>query len=249
MQYGICHLSIIPLRNEPQHTSELCSQVLYGDHFKVLEKRKHWSKIRLAYDHFEGWLDNTQYTIIEESTYQSLQKQKPKLSGDLVEFIYDDNNNLLPITLGSNVSAAPYLSGKFDGEVLQGKQPKEGIVGTALNYINTPFLWGGKTPFGIDSSGLTQMVYKLNGYPLLRTATQQSTQGEALSFIEESEAGDLAFFDDDEGNIVHVGIMMPDNYIIHSYGKVRIDRIDHTGIYNTDTRSHSHKLRVIKKII
>ncbi|WP_417363511.1 NlpC/P60 family protein [Galbibacter sp.] len=249
MQYGICHLSIIPLRNEPLHTSELCSQVLYGDHFKVLEKRKHWSKIRLAYDNFEGWLENNQYKFIDQPIYQSIQKQKPKLSGDLVEFIYDDNHNLLPITLGSNINAVTYLFGNFDGETIEGKQPKANIVNTALNYINAPFLWGGKTPFGIDSSGLTQMVYKLNGYSLLRTATQQSTQGEALSFIEESEAGDLAFFDDDQGNIVHVGIMMPDNYIIHAYGKVRIDRIDHTGIFNTDTRSHSHKLRVIKKII
>jgi hypothetical protein len=249
MQYGICHLSIIPLRNEPLHTSELCSQVLYGDHFKVLEKRKHWSKIRLAYDNFEGWLENNQYKFIDQPIYQSIQKQKPKLSGDLVEFIYDDNHNLLPITLGSNINAVTYLFGNFDGETIEGKQPKANIVSTALNYINAPFLWGGKTPFGIDSSGLTQMVYKLNGYSLLRTATQQSTQGEALSFIEESEAGDLAFFDDDQGNIVHVGIMMPDNYIIHAYGKVRIDRIDHTGIFNTDTRSHSHKLRVIKKII
>lgn len=249
MQYGICHLSIIPLRNEPQHTSELCSQVLYGEHFKVLEKRKQWSRIRIAYDNFEGWVDNTQYTIIDQLIYQSIHKQKPKLSGDLVEFIYDENNNLLPITLGSNISATTYLTGNFDGEIKEGKQPKNNIIPTALHYINAPFLWGGKTPFGIDSSGLTQMVYKLNGYSLLRTATQQSTQGEALSFIEESEAGDLAFFDDEEGNIVHVGIMMTDNYIIHSYGKVRIDRIDHTGIFNTDTRTHSHKLRVIKKII
>lgn len=249
MQYGICHLSIIPLRNEPLHTSELCSQVLYGEHFKVLEKRKYWSKIRLAYDNFEGWLDNTQYTIVDQLTYQKIHKEQPKLSGDLVEFIYDDNHSLLPVTLGSNINALSYLSGNFDGQTLEGKQPKTNIVSCALNYINAPFLWGGKTPFGIDSSGLTQMVYKLNGYSLLRTASQQSTQGEALSFIEESEAGDLAFFDDDLGNIVHVGIMMPDNYIIHAYGKVRIDRIDHTGIFNTDTRSHSHKLRVIKKII
>lgn len=249
MQYGICHLSIIPLRNEPQHTSELCSQVLYGDHFKVLEKRKHWSRIRLAYDKFEGWIDNTQYLIVDELTYQSLQKQKPKLSGDLVEFIYDENHSLIPITLGCNINATAYLTGNFDGELRQGKHPKNNIVTTALHYINAPFLWGGKTPFGIDSSGLTQMVYKLNGYSLLRTAEEQSSQGEALSFIEESEAGDLAFFDDEEGNIVHVGIMMDDNYIIHAYGKVRVDRIDHTGIFNTDTRTHTHKLRVIKKII
>jgi cell wall-associated NlpC family hydrolase len=93
------------------------------------------------------------------------------------------------------------------------------------------------------------MVYKLNGYKLKRDASQQATQGEALSFIEESEAGDLAFFDNEEGKIIHVGIIMSDNYIIHASGKVRIDRIDHLGIYNVDTERHTHKLRVIKKIV
>ena len=93
------------------------------------------------------------------------------------------------------------------------------------------------------------MVYRLNGHRLLRDASEQATQGEALSFIEESEPGDLAFFDNAEGHIIHVGIIMKDNYIIHAHGKVRIDRLDHTGIYNAERRTHTHKLRVIKKIV
>ena len=110
-------------------------------------------------------------------------------------------------------------------------------------------MWGGKTPFGIDCSGLTQMVYKLNGYKLMRDASEQSAQGEALSFIEESEVGDLAFFDNSEGTIIHVGIIMDDNYIIHAHGHVRIDRLDHIGIFNYEKRKHTHRLRVIKRII
>jgi len=93
------------------------------------------------------------------------------------------------------------------------------------------------------------MVYKLNGYHLLRNAAMQSGQGEALSFIEESEPGDLAFFDNSEGEIIHVGIILKDHYIIHAHGKVRIDRLDHSGIYNAEKNRHTHKLRVIKKII
>ena len=120
---------------------------------------------------------------------------------------------------------------------------------TAFLYVNAPYLWGGRTPFGIDCSGFTQMVYKINGYKLLRDAAQQATQGEALSFIEESQPGDLAFFDNSDGQIVHVGIIMKDNYIIHAHGKVRIDRLDQTGIYNVETNKYTHKLRVIKKII
>src|SRR5690606_1141660 len=105
------------------------------------------------------------------------------------------------------------------------------------------------TPFGIDCSGFTQMVYKLNGHKLLRDASLQAQQGEVLSFIEESEPGDLAFFDNAEGQIIHVGIIMNDNYIIHAHGKVRLDRLDHTGIFNVDSERYSHQLRVIKKIV
>ena len=92
------------------------------------------------------------------------------------------------------------------------------------------------------------MTYRINGHFIPRDASQQVGLGETLSFIEESQAGDLAFFDDDEGKIIHVGILLENNYILHSHGKVKIDRIDQTGIYNSDIQKHSHKLRIIKKI-
>ena len=249
MQYGICNLSIVPLRNEPSDQSELISQVLFGEHFKVLEMRKHWSRIRLAFDRYEGWIDNKQFLLIEEAQYKQLDATPVALAADLVEFVYGPSNDLLPVPMGSTISSATLLNTTFDGEIRQGKHPKADLLKTAFLYLNAPFLWGGKTPFGIDCSGFTQMVYKLNGHKLFREAAQQATQGEALSFIEESEPGDLAFFDNDEGTIVHVGIIMENNYIIHAHGKVRIDRIDHSGIFNAEINQHTHKLRVIKKII
>ena len=249
MQYGICNLSIVPLRFDASDKSELVSQLLYGDAFKILEQRKNWSKIRLVFDGYEGWIDNKQYIEINEDQYIALHKESPILSIDLVEFIQDNNNQLHPILLGSSLNGLPILNHSHDGNAVTGKNPKEHLIQTAFLYLNSPYLWGGKTPFGIDCSGFTQMVYKLNGYKLLRDASQQATQGEALSFIEESEPGDLAFFDNNEGIITHVGIIMSDNYIIHAHGKVRIDRLDHSGIYNVDKKLHTHKLRVIKKVI
>ena len=249
MQYGICNLSIVPLRLEPTDTCELVSQVLYGDYFKVLERRKKWSKIRLQFDSYEGWVDNKQYREISEIDYKSLCQKPDIYSSDLVEFIQDKKAELLPISIGSNVLGLSLLGHKHDGNVIKDIAPKENLLNTAYLYLNAPYLWGGKTPFGIDCSGFSQMVYKINGYKLFRDASQQATQGEVLSFIEESEPGDLAFFDNAEGVIIHVGIIMKDNYIIHAHGKVRIDRLDHSGIYNTETKKHTHKLRVIKKII
>ncbi|MEH6763054.1 MAG: C40 family peptidase [Aequorivita antarctica] len=249
MDYGICNLSVVPLRAEASDVSEMVTQLLYGEHFKILETRKKWSRIRLAFDNYEGWIDNKQYLTIAEENYSDFEKQELKLSSDIVDFVTASDNQLFSICLGSNISASEYLKHHFEGKSISKVLPKEHLIETALLYLNTPYLWGGKTPFGIDCSGFTQMVYKLNGYKLLRDASQQATQGEALSFIEESEPGDLAFFDNDEGKITHVGIIMKDNYIIHAHGKVRIDRLDHSGIFNYELRNHTHKLRVIKRII
>jgi len=249
MKYGLCHLSIVPLRLEASDASELVTQVLYGETFKVLEERKKWSRIRLTFDKYEGWIDNKQFVFTSEDNYQELNKNTPKLVSDLVGMLTTEENQLLALPMGCNVAVAPYLKHKAESGVISQKLPKQHIVDTALLYLNAPYLWGGKTPFGIDCSGFTQMCYKLNGYKLLRDASQQATQGEPLSFIEESEPGDLAFFDNADGAIIHVGIIMEDNYIIHAHGKVRIDRIDHTGIFNYELRQHTHKLRVIKRIV
>jgi len=249
MQYGICNLSIVPLRFEPSDKTELVSQVLYGDYFKVLEQRKSWSKIRLAFDKYEGWIDNKQYLEISEEQYQKLHQEAPILTYDLIDFVQDENSQLYAIPLGAALNGLSILRHNHDGQTVNDIKAKNNLIETAFLYLNTPYLWGGKTPFGIDCSGFTQMVYKLNGYKLLRDASQQASQGDALSFIEESEPGDLAFFDNSEGEIVHVGIIMKENYIIHAHGKVRIDRLDHSGIYNSEKGEHTHKLRVIKKII
>lgn len=250
MQYGICHLSIVPLRASASHESEMVSQLLYGEHFKILEDRLHWSRIRNSFDGFEAWVDKKQYKKIEEADYNSLQENELQLSSDLIEYITDENGLLMPVALGSVLNFAGKLGHIFEGEIVKPvASKKENLINTAILYLNSPHIWGGKSPFGIDNSGFTQTVYKLNGYKIKRNASEQARQGEPLSFIEESEPGDLAFFDDNDGVINHVGIMMKDNYIIHVDGKVRVDRIDHSGIFNSELRRHTHKLRVIKKII
>ena len=254
MLYGICNLSIVPLRLEASDSSEMTTQVLFGEHFKVLDKRKNWSKIRLHFDGVEGFIDNKQYQETTEDIHKELSTSSTFLSGELIDFITHKDNSLSTISLGSSLPFYENHSFKvndssfiYEGAVFSKQLPKDAIIKTAFLYMNSPYLWGGKTPFGIDCSGFTQMVYKLCGYSLLRNAKQQAIQGEVLSFIEESEPGDLAFFDDNEGTITHVGIIMKDHHIIHAYGKVRIDKLDHSGIYNVDTKRH--KLRVIKKII
>ncbi|WP_316633815.1 C40 family peptidase [uncultured Flavobacterium sp.] len=252
--FGICNLAIVPVRSEPSDRSEIVTQLLFGEHIEILERQNQWARIKIQFDDYEGWVDSKQYQVISEANYNQLSNEAIILNADLIDYISAPDNLLLPIPLGASLS---FLNNSeintsnfdFEGTKTSGIKPKSALINTAFMYLNAPYLWGGKTPFGIDCSGFTQMVYKLNGYKIHRDASQQALDGEPLSFIEESEPGDLAFFDNDEGNIIHVGIIMENNYIIHASGKVRIDRLDHLGIYNPELNKHTHKLRVIKKII
>ena len=253
MKYGISNLSIIPMRDEAADQAEMVNQILFGEHFKVLEIRKKWSKIRLAHDNYEGWVCNKQWIEIQEEDYKQLDKDVSTITTDILDIITKDHHQ--PIVIGSILPT--YKSGhalinnemyKFDGLTTPGFTQKEKLVENALMYLNAPYLWGGRSPLGIDCSGFSQMVYRLQGISLPRDAYQQAEVGTTLSFVEESEPGDLAFFDNKEGKITHVGIILADNHIIHASGKVRIDRIDQQGIFNTEIGSHTHKLRLIKSI-
>jgi len=252
--FAICNLAIVPVRSEPSDRSEIVTQLLFGEHIEILERQNQWARIKMQFDDYVGWVDSKQYQVISEANYNQLSNDAIILNADLIDYISAPENLLLPIPLGASLS---FLNNneintanfEFEGTKTSGVKPKNALINTAFMYLNAPYLWGGKTPFGIDCSGFTQMVYKLNGYKIHRDASQQALEGEPLSFIEESEPGDLAFFDNDEGNIIHVGIIMDNNYIIHASGKVRIDRLDHLGIYNPELNKHTHKLRVIKKII
>jgi len=249
MKYGICALSIVPVRTDKSASGELTTQLLYGDLFKVLEHKKKRSKIRTYPDRIEGFVDTRQIHPLSKKDYEKLSKRKiTKYCGDLVAYVESEADQLQPIVLGSNINALSTLQHRFEGEVLNGKPSKKRLVNMALNYLNAPYLQGGKTPFGIDSGGFIQMVYRLSGHQLPRTVSEQAKEGEVLSFIEESKPGDLAFFDNDEGQIVHVGIILEDRHIIHAFGKVRLDRIDQTGIFNRDEKRYTHSLRVIKTL-
>jgi len=247
MILGICNLSIVPVRIVDSDKSEMINQLIYGDIIEILEEKEKWVKIKSVFDDYIGWIDKKQYFKIDDNITVDL--KNPVYCIDLVEFIENNNNELVTIPIGSDISNISLMNHKFEGKTISGKNNRNSIVNTALLFLNSPYLWGGKTPFGIDCSGFTQMVYKINGYKLSRDAKDQADQGETLSFIEESEAGDLAFFNNDQGDIIHVGIILQNNHIIHASGKVRIDRIDHSGIYNNDLNKHTHSLRYIKKII
>ena len=254
MRYAINHLSVITVHTEANELSNICTEVLFGEFFKVLERRASWSRIRLFDDKSEGWVQNNQYTEITAEQYEELSKDIPVYCAQSVG-VCRSQNKQQPILIGSRL---PFFSDttfqisdnqySFDGYVATGKKPKSDIARLAKGFLNAPYHYGGRSFFGIDSSALVQLCYRLCGRKLSRTAAEQASGGEVLSFVEEAEEGDLAFFDNDEGQINHVGIILNDHLIIHSYGCVRIDQIDQTGIFNADESKYTHRLRLLKKM-
>ena len=246
MKYGLCHLSAVPLRDVASDKAEVVSQLLYGDHFKIIESQKNWSYIKMDFDGYEGWIDNKQFVFISKENSDYLSENAFFCSADLLEFVSTKEDHLIPIHIGSSLAACTILEHQFDGNNNEKLKSYDQIADIALLYLNAPYVWGGKCPFGIDCSGFVQIVYKICGISISRDSGDQAQQGKSLSFIEECSVGDLAFFDNEEGSIVHVGILLGNNHIIHAHGQVRIDLIDHQGIFNADKKAYSHNLRLLK---
>lgn len=226
---GIANLSCIPMRNEPSDRAEMTNQVLFGETFDILETIEKWSKIRLHHDKYEGWIDNKQYQLIEN--------KKAK----------NTKHNLLPVPYIKKNKQLYFLGSYVDFDVAE---TKKNILQTALSFLNTPYLWGGRTIAGIDCSGFTQIVFRAHHISLLRDAYQQQTQGKKIKWMD-AQTNDLAFFQNDAGKITHVGIVIKEKNglkIIHASGKVRIDKLDETGIFKEEINAYSHQLHSIKRI-
>ena len=260
MNYGISGLSIIPMRKEPSEQSEMVTQILYGEHFIVNELMLGWAHVKLAFDDCDGWVDMKMITPLPEKAYQKIERSPFAVTTDIFNIIPADTEQTTMIVAGSTLPCwRPYLKEfsilqeifKHDGNFTYKKPAniRKVLIDQALKYFNAPYLWGGRSPWGIDCSGFAQILYKMVGYAIPRDADQQVHCGTALSFVEEARPGDLAFFDNDEGQIVHVGIIWEKHKIIHASGKVRIDNVDQFGIFNIETKRYSHQMRVMKRII
>lgn len=261
MRYGISNLSIVPVRSDPHEKSEMCTQILFGEHYTIFEENAKWCRVRLAYDGYEGWIDRKMVNETEEKVFTDLEKIPRIVTTDVFNIVQPLGayNNFL-IVAGSSLPYFDKVARTFRiGHIeysIQGnsiaateREVRDVIIDNALKYFNAPYLWGGRTPFGIDCSGFSQVLYKMAGLVIPRDASQQALIGSNLTFVEEALPGDLAFFDNEEGVITHVGVIWEKNKIIHSSGKVRIDNIDHFGIFNIDTGRYTHQMRLMRRLI
>ena len=261
MSFGISDLSIIPMRREKSERSEMVSQVLFGELYEVLEATEKWVCIRLIHDGYEGWIDRKMHRAVPDEYAGRYLNEEQVLATEVFNIVTKDGDYGNKLLVSGSVF--PFFDADTkkmvlgeDTYTLVSKIKDVGIdslrdliIGYALMYYNTPYLWGGRSPYGVDCSGLSKVVYRMSGINIPRYASQQVLCGQDFSFVEEALPGDLAFFGDETGTITHVGIIWEQNRIIHASGKVRVDKIDHQGIFNEDLKRYTHNLKVIKRII
>lgn len=254
MSYAACCVPVAPVRLEPDHRAEMVSQLIFGECciITIVEKNG-WVKIVNKLDAYTGWCQQSHFQEIDDTQYYV---EENDFTGEWVNQV-DYNGHQMWVPFGSSLTAMKngnvfwrrntvHYSGKVWNPVTAKRDAKT-IKQLAFKFLNSPYLWGGKSVFGVDCSGFTQSVYKMLNIHLFRDSQQQATQGELVAFLQQAHCGDLAFFDDEEGRIIHVGMLLNANEIIHSAGKVRVDKIDNEGIVHAETGQRTQKLRIIRR--
>ncbi len=259
LAYAYCNVPVMPLRKEPFHTAEQSNQLLFGEKVEIIEvNNRDWAFVHCSWDGYEGWCKKSQLSTLTKKEHRKEIKYTAGSHTD--KLIMAEGEMWLPLgsgLLGLKGGKIKVVNeqGKFKGKKLNLKDAvldSASIVNAAKRYMHAPYQWGGRTVAGIDCSGLTHMAFKLCNHPIPRDADQQANEGQLVDFLQHAQTGDLAFFDNKDGKIVHVGILLDNQTIIHATdasGRVVIDRIDQAGIISTTLKMRTHNLRFVKRII
>lgn len=258
---GISLHSVVPVRAEARESAEQNTQMLFGQTCEITESKERWMYVRLDADGQEGWVDAKMVTPMsakEYTAYRTQYKSCARVVFPVAYAVSENNGQTIPLTAGTGLTG--YKDGRFEVLGVGFRIEPSMVAATPMEmnepnllqvvrfFLNVPYLWGGKNALGMDCSGFTQVIMSLFGKQLLRNASEQATQGRQVTRLSNAKAGDLAFFDHKDGKISHVGIVIDKDRIIHCSGRVKVEKLDETGIFNTEKGDYSHHLVTLRRI-
>ena len=235
IDYGVCRLSLVSVRKEADHRSQQVNQLLFGEHYEVLGQSTDgaWLQIRLHMDESDGWLDQRQHHSIPKEYFDQINASDYRITTDLTSGILYKKNpitillgSVVPISNSELFRMEEQFAFSGESKSLGQKRDTEFLRSVALKYLNAPYLSGGKSPFGIDETGLTQMAYRLAGYTIARDVAGQAQSGKVVADAKDARAGDLVVGPGAQGSDLHCGILLKDQKVLHVRGNVRIDNFE-----------------------
>jgi len=258
MGKGICRQSIVSVRTEPGHRSDLANQMLFGEHYEVTELGSDgkWLRVRAAYDGYEGWIQKEQHHDISDEYFEQIGNTEYKISTDITSSLLFHKHymnivigSILPLSVNELFKLEEQLAYNGEAKNIGDRRDLEFLKKMAIKFVNSPYLWGGKSPFGIDCSGFTQMIFRLTGYFISRDTSHQINDGDQVDGFENVKPGDLVFFTDEDNKLDHVGLALEDNKIIHTSGSVQIDNFREEGIVSELSGETTHRFHAIRRIL
>lgn len=247
----IVSLPLIPVRKEESDKSEMVTQFLFGERVVVGAVSGNWIRLRSLEDGYEGWVDRRMMSGAHTADLSVVRDSVYRVFSPVARIGCKTDTRYLP--MGSILHDYDPLKNSFTLEEKEytvhsgtikpvGALRREEVVLLASGLLNVPYLWGGRSYMGIDCSGFVQLVYGLCGVFLPRDAQDQAVCGKPVMRTADIVPGDLAFFSNADGRVIHVGICRDKHSLIHASGSVRIDRLDDTGIFRSDAGEYTHRL-------
>lgn len=220
--------AIAPLLGEPQVSAPRVSEVLHGEPLEILEQREQWLRVR-APDGYIAWL-HAGYVTTGPAAWAADWQERATARSLSADIVTAEGRRRLPT--GARVAFRRGVVELADGQhgaVAGGNVRREQELRVEARHLalpeiaqkwygGAPYLWGGRTEWGIDCSGLVQAVYGARGIKLPRDSDQQFGEGSEIAMSAdgaEYESGDLLFFAE-RGRVSHVALWAGAGRIVHS---------------------------------
>jgi hypothetical protein len=253
--FGVCRYSVIPVYEQADYRSKLYNQLLFGEHYTVTGSKGDWISIQLAFDLSGGWISKYQHHSISKEYFEQINSSDYKITTDIASTILYKKvpihivmGSVVPISNSELFKMEEQLAFNGESKSLSQKRDVEFLKSVIAKYGNAPFLPGGKSPFGIDSSGMAQMAFKICGIKIPRTSEEQSQAGKAVTDLKDALPGDLIILKKSDKEII-TSIFIAGEMVALVDNHAHQEKIDQKGIKYIGQKKYTWNIESIRRVI